>query len=107
MTLPKGIEPWKDDYFETLKNTLQEFLPLIRFYHISSVDFYHKVKPFARILPDNLYEDLLHHYLVPGSHENDVKTLPIRIAGTNIDYKLLDAHNLSQIDSWIKGTPNF
>ena len=104
-TLPKELKQWRDEHFQTLQNTLQECLPLIRFYHISSIDFYHKVKPFARILPGTLYEDLLHHYLVPGSHENDVKSQPIR-RNTNIDSKLLDSNNLSQIDSWIKSTPN-
>ncbi|KAG9306430.1 hypothetical protein G9A89_003540 [Geosiphon pyriformis] len=41
----------------------------IRFFHISSVDFYYKVKPFEKTLPGTLYEDLLQHYLVPGSRQ--------------------------------------
>src|SRR6185369_9565309 len=77
-SLAQEVEQWEDEHFENLKNTLQEFLPFIRFYHISSVDFYYKVKPFARILPGNLYENLLHYYLVPDSHENDVTAQPIR-----------------------------
>jgi len=103
-TLSKELKQWQDEHFQTLQNTLQECLPLIRFYHISSVDFYHEVKPFSRILPANLYEDLLHHYLVRGSHDNDVTAQGIR---RKIDSKLLNHHNLLQIDSWIKATPNF
>ena len=101
-TLPKELEQWQDEHFQALQNTLQECLPLIRFYDISSVDFYHKVKPFSRILPGTLYEDLLHHYLVPGSHENDVKTKPVR-RDIKIDSKLLNYHCISKIDSCDQG----
>src|SRR6185369_15421821 len=109
-SLPTELEQWQDQQFETLHNTLQECLSLIRFYHISSVDFYHKVKPFARILPGNLYENLLHHYLVPGSHTKDAAAKPIRGTGTGIDSRLLNFQQVSQIDSWIignEGTPKF
>jgi len=102
-SLPQELNQWQDEHFKTLENTLQECLHLIRFYHISSVDFYHKVKPFARILPGTLYEDLLHHYLVPGSHEKDMTARLLR----TFDSKLLNSHNLSQINSWIKETPDF
>ncbi|KAG9292159.1 hypothetical protein G9A89_005303 [Geosiphon pyriformis] len=70
---------WTDENFEAFKESIEELLPLIRFFNISSVDFYYKVKLFARILPGTLYEDLLHHYLVTGSHQK------------------------SQLDHWIQG----
>ncbi|KAG9298417.1 hypothetical protein G9A89_008681, partial [Geosiphon pyriformis] len=54
--------------------------------NISSVDFYHKVKPFARILTGTLYEVLLHHYLVPGSYQKSAKT---KIALLNINLEII------------------
>ncbi|KAG9306453.1 hypothetical protein G9A89_003563 [Geosiphon pyriformis] len=90
---------WTDENFNAFKESIEELLPLIRFFHISSVDFYHKVKPFARILPGTLYEDLLHHYLVPGSHEKSVEARPFRSTGS----KLLQLHNVRQLDHWIQG----
>ncbi|KAG9300186.1 hypothetical protein G9A89_002632 [Geosiphon pyriformis] len=74
----KEISNWTDENFEVFKEIIEEFLPLIRFFHISSVDFYYKVKPFEKILPETLYEDLLHHYLVPGSHQMSVDAQPLR-----------------------------
>ncbi|KAG9300219.1 hypothetical protein G9A89_002665 [Geosiphon pyriformis] len=93
------IVNWTDENYDTFKESIEELLPLIRFFHISSVDFYHKVKPFARILPGNLYKDLLHHYLVPGSHQMSVETQPFRSIGS----KLLQLHNVKQLDHWIQG----
>ncbi|KAG9297877.1 hypothetical protein G9A89_000639, partial [Geosiphon pyriformis] len=94
---------WKDENFNVFKESIERLLPLIRFFNISSVDFYHKVKPFARILPGTLYQDLLHHYLVLGSHQESVDAQPLRCSQLNIDSKLLQWHNVKQLDHWIQG----
>ncbi|KAG9295685.1 hypothetical protein G9A89_003003 [Geosiphon pyriformis] len=99
---PEEILKWTDENFEMFKESIKEILPLIRFFHITSVDFYHKVKPFGRILPGNLYEDLLQHYLVPGSHQKSVDAQPFRFR-KNIESKLLKTHNMRQLDHWIQG----
>ncbi|KAG9306033.1 hypothetical protein G9A89_020228 [Geosiphon pyriformis] len=67
----KNVLYWTDENFKAFKESIERLSPLIRFFNISLVDFYHKVKPFARILPGTLYEDLLHHYLVPGSKDEN------------------------------------
>ncbi|KAG9302967.1 hypothetical protein G9A89_022384 [Geosiphon pyriformis] len=74
----KNVLYWTDENFNAFKESIERLLPLIRFFNISSVDFYHKVKPFARILPGTLFEDLLHHYPVPGSHQKSVDAQPLR-----------------------------
>ncbi|KAG9294325.1 hypothetical protein G9A89_001830 [Geosiphon pyriformis] len=99
----KEVLDWTDENFNAFKESIESLLPLIRFFNISSVDFYHKVKPFARILPGTLYEDLLHHYLVPGSHQKSVDAQPLRYSRLNIDSKLLRSHNIRQLDDWIQG----
>ncbi|KAG9296662.1 hypothetical protein G9A89_009921 [Geosiphon pyriformis] len=90
----KNVIYWTDDNFNAFMEIIEEFLPLIRFFNISSVDFYHKVKPFARILPGTLYKDLLHYYLVPGSHQKSVDAKPLRCSRSNIDSELLQLHNI-------------
>ncbi|KAG9286911.1 hypothetical protein G9A89_000040 [Geosiphon pyriformis] len=94
----KEVFTWTDENFNALKEYIEGLLPLIRFFNISSVDFYNKVKPFARILPGTLYEDLLHHYLVPGSHQKSVDAQPLR---SNVDSKLLQSHNIKQLNHWL------
>ncbi|KAG9290980.1 hypothetical protein G9A89_000135 [Geosiphon pyriformis] len=64
---PEEIVKWTDENFDIFKESIKELLPLIRFFHISSVDFYNKVKPFGRILPGTLYEDL---YILSSTGES-------------------------------------
>ncbi|KAG9292662.1 hypothetical protein G9A89_003413, partial [Geosiphon pyriformis] len=99
----KKVLYWTDENFNAFKESIERLLPLIRFFNISSVDFYHKVKPFAKIIPGTLYEDLLHHYLVPGSHQKSVDAQPLRLTRSNIDTKLLKSQNIKQLDHWIQG----
>ncbi|KAG9288845.1 hypothetical protein G9A89_003961, partial [Geosiphon pyriformis] len=42
----KNVLYWTDENFNAFKESIERLLPLIRFFNISSVDFYHKVKPF-------------------------------------------------------------
>ncbi|CAG8485941.1 6433_t:CDS:2 [Gigaspora rosea] len=64
---PLGLDykTWSNDSFEKLKETLQQFIPLINFTVISSSDFYQKIIPFQHILPNDLYDDLLKFHLAP------------------------------------------
>ncbi|KAG9300188.1 hypothetical protein G9A89_002634 [Geosiphon pyriformis] len=96
---------WTNENFEAFKGSIEELLPLIRFFHISSAVFYHKVKPFGRILPRTLYKDLLHHYLVPGSQQKSVDAQPFRLQ-LDIESKLLYLHNVRQLDHWVQDKDN-
>jgi hypothetical protein len=51
------------DDFNTLKNTLQQIIPFIRFYNLTSKEFSDKVLPYMKILPDDLCMDLLKNFL--------------------------------------------
>ncbi|KAG9284686.1 hypothetical protein G9A89_003646 [Geosiphon pyriformis] len=99
----KKVLSWTNENFNAFKESFEMLLPLIHFFNISSVDFYHKVKPFARILPGTLYEDFLHHYLVLGSHQKSVDGQPLHCSRLNIDSKLLRSYNIRQLDHWIQG----
>ena len=50
---------WSDDDFKLIENTLQHCLPLIRFFSISSEDFFQKVHSYKKLLKRQLYEDLI------------------------------------------------
>ncbi|UZO02564.1 uncharacterized protein OCT59_021043 [Rhizophagus irregularis] len=52
----------KDD-LNSLKNTLQHCIPFIRFYNLTSKEFYDKVLPYKKIFPKELYKDLLATFL--------------------------------------------
>ncbi|CAB4431960.1 unnamed protein product [Rhizophagus irregularis] len=63
--LIKEIVAW--DYliiwdYEALKETLNEFIPLIRFTNITFDDFKNKVRPYKNIIPNHIYEEIEEFY---------------------------------------------
>ncbi|RHZ73533.1 hypothetical protein Glove_230g215 [Diversispora epigaea] len=65
LTLPEKLEEWSLENFTTLKTTLQQCLPLIRYFHISNSDVMDKIKPYKKILDKQLWDDLKQHLILP------------------------------------------
>ncbi|RHZ86332.1 hypothetical protein Glove_52g115 [Diversispora epigaea] len=80
-TLPEKFEEWSDKNFMTLKTTVQQCLPLIRFFHISSSDVMDKVKPYKKILDNQLWDDLEQHFRLPDQPVKSI-ILPPRLVLT-------------------------
>ncbi|RHZ67614.1 hypothetical protein Glove_300g106 [Diversispora epigaea] len=53
-TLPTNLEEWSKENFEAMKITLQQCLPLIRYFHIHGEDIWEKIKFFKEILEKQL-----------------------------------------------------
>ncbi|EXX70341.1 uncharacterized protein OCT59_029188 [Rhizophagus irregularis] len=87
-TLLPDPTTWSDDDFKTMENTLQHCLPLVRFFSISSEDFFKKVRPYKKLLKHQLYEELLESYLNPNSVPSD-NILPPRDLYLPYEFKLL------------------
>ncbi|RHZ58571.1 hypothetical protein Glove_372g38 [Diversispora epigaea] len=64
-TLPEKLEEWSDENFTTLKTTLQRCLPLIRYFHISNSDVMDKIKPYKKILDEQLWDDSKQQLILP------------------------------------------
>src|ERR1700722_987342 len=93
---------WIDDDFKMMENTLQHCLPLIRFFSLSSEDFFHKVRPYKKLLNCQLYEELLESYLDSNSKPNDNILLPrYRKIDGIIDSKIININIVSLISRWI------
>jgi len=75
-TLIQDPVTWSDDDFKMMENTLQYCLPLIRFFSLSSDDHVQKIRPYKKLLKDELYEELLNSYLDSSSKPNDNILLP-------------------------------
>src|SRR5688572_9109265 len=71
--LPSDPTSFSSEDFNTLKNTLQQCIPIIRFYNLTSKEFLDKVLPYEEILPKELYKDLLKTFLSlnPDSKPSD------------------------------------
>uniref|UniRef100_U9UL01 Kelch-like protein 17 n=1 Tax=Rhizophagus irregularis (strain DAOM 181602 / DAOM 197198 / MUCL 43194) TaxID=747089 RepID=U9UL01_RHIID len=91
----------KDD-FNTLKNTVQQCIPFIRFHNVASKEFLKKVKPYKKILPKELYNNLLEYFL-----DNDSKKSVLRITkenkvhSKNIGSKIITFQHAELISKWI------
>ncbi|RHZ72250.1 hypothetical protein Glove_243g46 [Diversispora epigaea] len=76
--LPEKLEEWSKEDFKTLKTTLQQCLPHIRYFHISNLDFINKIKPYKKILDKQLWNDLTQYLLVPDQPIKSI-ILPSRV----------------------------
>ncbi|EXX54589.1 hypothetical protein RirG_233080 [Rhizophagus irregularis DAOM 197198w] len=63
----------KDD-FNNLRNTLEQCIPFIRFYDLTSKEFSDNILPYRKIIPEELYMDLLKSFLNlhPDSKLNNI-----------------------------------
>ncbi|RHZ76307.1 hypothetical protein Glove_199g72 [Diversispora epigaea] len=90
-TLPVDLKKWTHENFETLKTTLQQCLPLIRYFHIPSNDLEQYLidsnQPVESIiLPPRIF----------------VQELPTRIAKpTNLFSTIITYEHVAKISSWI------
>ncbi|EXX64780.1 uncharacterized protein OCT59_029123 [Rhizophagus irregularis] len=101
-TLLSDPMTWLDDDFKNMENTLQHCLPLIRFFSLSSEDFFRKVHPYKKLLKPQLYEELLNSYLDPNNEPNDDILLPrYRIIDGIIDSRIINLNIVSLISRWI------
>ncbi|CAG8494981.1 12508_t:CDS:2 [Acaulospora colombiana] len=91
---------WSSKDVAAMKRTLQECIPHIRFFQISSTDYYYKVRPYKKLLPHDLKENLKLYYMVPKS-EPDLEILPPRKSARLPDSIIITAQHAALISSWI------
>ncbi|GBC09559.1 hypothetical protein RclHR1_08990003 [Rhizophagus clarus] len=70
---------WSKEDITIMSMTLHEFVPLIRFYHISSDDFLDKIYPLKELLPITLAEELVKFNIVPDRIPNIDDIQPPRL----------------------------
>src|SRR5207248_7372592 len=89
---------WSDNDFKIMENTLQNCLPLIRFFSLSSEEFFQKIRPYKKLLKSQLYEELLESYLDPNREPNNSILLPrSRYIDGIIDSKIVNLNIVSII----------
>ncbi|EXX60095.1 uncharacterized protein OCT59_019153 [Rhizophagus irregularis] len=66
----------KED-FNTLKNSLHNCIPFIRFYNLTSDEFSKEILPYKKVFPKELYKDLLKYFL--DSNNQSIKQSKTRM----------------------------
>ncbi|RHZ53629.1 hypothetical protein Glove_440g16 [Diversispora epigaea] len=108
LTLPTNLKEWSKENFETLKTTLQQCLPLIRYFHISEKDVWERLKPYRKILGTQLWDDLNQQFIFPNQTVKSL-VLPARIISNpelpqRINESIstiINEEHVAEISSWI------
>lgn len=98
------INKWSDNDFNALRETLEHIIPTIRFFQMRSSEFYNKVRPFKKILPKDLYEDLKRYHFQTGMQLKPEYLLTPRYKG--IKSTIIEKPHSALIAHWIDGGDN-
>ncbi|CAG8802454.1 3566_t:CDS:1, partial [Racocetra fulgida] len=80
----KDINTWENDDYITFKNAINEFIPLIRWFQISKIEFKQNRKFLRNVLPDDLFNSILIYYLDPSSLPANTRILEPRYASNYV-----------------------
>ncbi|CAG8562710.1 13035_t:CDS:2 [Ambispora leptoticha] len=92
-----NLSEWSLEDFSALGKILEPFIPLVRFFEISSEDFYDKIRPYKKSLPSELYEELMAFYL--KGTKPTLNQLPPRIS--KIDSNIITWRHAVLLANWI------
>jgi hypothetical protein len=103
--LPSDFADYTQDDLNNLKNTLQRFIPFIKFQDLTSKEFLEKVFPFEKIFPEDFYKNLLKDFLSlldPNSKRSD-KSNPSTTKESKrvVDSKIITYQHVELISKWI------
>ncbi|RHZ73601.1 hypothetical protein Glove_230g202 [Diversispora epigaea] len=111
-SLPAKLEEWTDENIMTLKTTLQQCLPLIRYFHIPNLEVMNKIRPYKKILDKQLWNDLKQHLVLPDQPIETIilpprsvltQELPTRV---NESFStIINEEHAAVISSWINNQP--
>ncbi|RIB13325.1 hypothetical protein C2G38_1743339 [Gigaspora rosea] len=88
--LPSNPEDWTRENFLTLKTTLQNCLPYIRFFQMSNDDIVDKVKPYKKILDKTLWDDIFKRFLAPRRRVSSMILPPRKIFNPILPSRITD-----------------
>ncbi|GET03243.1 kinase-like domain-containing protein [Rhizophagus clarus] len=82
--LPLDPSSYSKDDFITLKNTLQQLIPFINFINLTSKEYLDKVYPYKKIIPKDLRQNLLKHFMdLPNNNSEPKMTIEIDSIATS------------------------
>ncbi|PKK69556.1 hypothetical protein RhiirC2_850628 [Rhizophagus irregularis] len=62
-----NIKKWSNEEFYKLEKRLHKLIPFVRFYSMSATQYYEEVRPFKKILPKKLREDIKAFYILSNN----------------------------------------
>ncbi|RGB29047.1 hypothetical protein C1646_818741 [Rhizophagus diaphanus] len=99
-SLNQDVSKWNQDDINMFKRILYKFIPLIRFYEISTEDYFNKVKPYEDIFSKELRDDILKFYMIPGYKPNYTPRHP-KSNVDSVDSIIINQEHLILFANWI------
>jgi hypothetical protein len=104
--LPPDPLSYSKNDFNTLKNTLQQLIPFIKFSKLKPKEFLSKVYPYKKIIPKDLRENLIKHFIDHDCRSSDDSEPKITkeisgINSKNIDSRIITMQHAELISKWI------
>jgi hypothetical protein len=96
--LPSDPANFSKDDFNVLKNTLQQCIPFIKFFSLSSKEFLDKVLPYKKVLPKELHKELLRIFLNHDYRPGESQTIKI-ISSEGVNSKVEQVELTSKVGS--------
>ncbi|RIA84119.1 hypothetical protein C1645_742571 [Glomus cerebriforme] len=103
-SISKNVIDWNKKEIDMMKNTIQIFISLIRFYQISSDDFFYKVLPYKKLLPKQLIYEISKFHLVSKKNSNVLNNnllFPRQSYFIKYDTDLIVSQHFDIFASWI------
>jgi hypothetical protein len=92
---------YSKDNFNILKNTLQNFISLIKFYNLTPNEFVDKVYPYKKIIPKELRDKLIIDFIIQPNNKPEPKTITKEISSKSIDSRIVSLQHVELISKWI------
>ncbi|GBB90651.1 hypothetical protein RclHR1_17690005 [Rhizophagus clarus] len=90
---------WTQTDFSNIKNQMEDFIPLIRWFQIPSKQVWRNIRPYQQLIPKQLYQNIIGHHLDPKTPLTDSIILPKR--KTVLNSNLIQNKHLELINGWI------
>jgi hypothetical protein len=92
---------YSKDNFNTLRDALQQFIPLIKFYNLTPNEFMDKVYPYKKILPKELRDKLIRDFIIQPNNKPEPKSITKEISSISIDSKIITPQHAELISKWV------
>ncbi|GES76059.1 carbohydrate-binding module family 13 protein [Rhizophagus clarus] len=99
--LPSDPSNYSKDNFNSLKNTLQKCIPFINFFNLSHKEFSNKVYPYKKIIPKDLRENIIKHFIDQPHYKIEQETITKEISLRSIDSRIITIQHAELISKWI------
>ncbi|CAB4403735.1 unnamed protein product [Rhizophagus irregularis] len=90
----------KDDFIN-LKNNLQQFIPFINFFNLTSKEYLDKVYPYKKVIPKDLRENLFKYFMDQQNNNPEPKITTKETSSKSIDSKIITIQHAELISKWI------